>query len=167
MLYLNKAAIDYAVAMCASTPRYKVVIAVGGRWGGYYVFSYIMNSVKRSPRMVVSGSTLESIEWQNGSTIRIVPCSNNSRNLRAHLVIVDNNVDEDIVNTVFRRIEILEQIDRIQRPEVFDMNTLANTHDETLWAVVIPSGDEEESETGCETEAIASKSELMEFLGIS
>ena len=51
---------------------------------------------------------------------------------------------------------------------MFDTNALENTHyDETLWTVVIPSDDEEETETDLETEAIASESELMELLGIS
>lgn len=161
MLYLSDAAVDYAVAMCASNPRYKVIIVVSGVRKRHNVFNHIVGSVERSPGMVISGGILKLIEWQNGSTIRIVPCSNNSRGMRAHLVIVDNDADEDVVNTVFRRIEILEQIDRRQRHEVFDMNTLANTHDETLWAVAIPSDDEEE------TEAIVSEDELMKILGVS
>lgn len=161
MLYLSDAAIDYAVAMCTSNPRYKVIIAVSGVRKGHNVFNHIVGSVERSPGIVVSGGILKLIEWQNGSTIRIVPCSNSSRGMRAHLVIVDNDADEDVVNTVFRRIEILEQIDRRQRHEVFDMNTLENAHDETLWAVVIPADDEEE------TEAIVSEDELMKILGVS
>ena len=161
MLYLSDAAIDYAVAMCTSNPRYKVIIAVSGVRKRHNVFNHIVGSVERSPGIVVSGGILKLIEWQNGSTIRIVPCSNSSRGMRAHLVIVDNDADEDVVNTVFRRIEILEQIDRRQRHEVFDMNTLENAHDETLWAVVIPADDEEE------TEAIVSEDELMKILGVS
>ena len=77
------------------------------------------------------------------------------------MVIVDNNADEEVVDAVFRNMETLERIERRQRHEVFDMNTLANTHDETLWAVVIPSDDEEE------TEAIVSEDELMKILGVS
>lgn len=161
MLYLSDAAIDYAVAMCTSNPRYKVIIAVSGVRKRHNVFNHIVGSVERSPGIVVSGGILKLIEWQNGSTIRIVPCSNSSRGMRAHLVIVDNDADEDVVNTVFRRIEILEQIDRRQRHEVFDMNILENAHDETLWAVVIPADDEEE------TEAIVSEDELMKILGVS
>ena len=161
MLYLSDAAIDYAVAMCTSNPRYKVIIAVSGVRKRHNVFNHIVGSVERSPGIVVSGGILKLIEWQNGSTIRIVPCSNSSRGMRAHLVIVDNDADEDVVNTVFRRIEILEQIDKRQRHEVFDMNTLENAHDETLWAVVIPADDEEE------TEAIVSEDELMKILGVS
>ena len=161
MLYLSDAAIDYAVAMCTSNPRYKVIIAVSGVRKRHNVFNHIVGSVERSPGIVVSGGILKLIEWQNGSTIRIVPCSNSSRGMRAHLVIVDNDADEDVVNTVFRRIEILEQIDRRQRHEVFGMNTLENAHDETLWAVVIPADDEEE------TEAIVSEDELMKILGVS
>ena len=161
MLYLSDAAIDYAIAMCTSNPRYKVIIAVDGMEKRHNVFNHIVGSVERSPGMVISGGIRKLIGWQNGSTIRVVPCSDRSRGMRAHLVIADDNADEEIVDAVFRNMETLERIERRQRHEVFDMNTLANTHDETLWAVVIPSDDEEE------TEAIVSEDELMKILGVS
>ena len=108
MLYLSDAAIDYAVAMCTSNSGYKVIIAVNGVRTRHNVYNHIVSTVERNPGMVISGGIRRSIEWQNGSVLRVVPCSNNSRGFRAHLVIVDDNADEEVVDTVFRNMETLE-----------------------------------------------------------
>ena len=84
-------------------------------------------------------------------------------------MIADDEVSDELINSVFRPMEILEQFERRQRQyryEEFDINRLWEGHANTRWAITIPSTDEEEAEAEDETESIVSEDELMKVLGL-
>jgi len=168
MLYLSEEAINYAMAICARKSRYTVVIATSTEEKRLSILQYIAGSREWSPDRI-GGGISKFAEWQNGSVVRITPLSENVRGTRAHLVIVDEEADDEIINAVFRPMEILEQVERRQRQyqyEEFDINRLWEAHANTRWTITIPSTDEEEAEAEDETEPIVSEDELMKVLGL-
>lgn len=160
MLYLSKAAVDYAMAICASKPRYRVVIATATERDRDNIIQYIEGSHEWSPDRIFKGSN-KCAEWTNGSKINITYAHTSSRGMRAHLVIADENINDEIINAVFRRIEILEQADRMRRNHFDDVYE----HRNDVWTIItIPDNTTEAEE---ETDIIISEDELMKVLGIS
>lgn len=169
MLYLSEAAIDYAITMCATRPMYRVVIATATEQKGQDVLQYIAGSRERSPYRIRRGID-KFAEWQNGSVISTINANYCARGRRAHLVIIDDNISDEVVDTVFRRMEILESVDRNRRrfEEEYDLNRLRTEQGEILWSVVIPEYEEENnSEQESESNIIISENELMKVLGVS
>lgn len=167
MLYLSEEAINYAMAICARKSRYRVVIAATTEGKRDNILRYIAGSHERSPDRIGRGIS-KFAEWQNGSVIKIVPVNERIRGIRAHLVIVDEDIDYETINIVFNGMETLEQAERRQqRYEEFDINRLQTTNTETIWTITIPSNDEEEPEVEDEAELIVSEDELMKVLGVT
>lgn len=140
MLYLSKAAVDYAMANRDN------------------IIQYIEGSHEWSPDRIFKGSN-KCAEWINGSKINITYAHTSSRGMRAHLVIADENINDEIINAVFRRIEILEQADRMRRNH-FDITE----HRDDVWTITLPD-DTTEKET--EADIIILEDELMKVLGVS
>lgn len=168
MLYLSEESINYAMAICARKSRYRVVVAVTTEEKRDNILRYIAGSREWSPDRISSGVS-KFAEWQNGSVIRIVPVSESARGIRAHLVIADEDADDETIDIVFNRMEILERAERRQRRyKEFDINRLWETHYNARWTITIPSEDENEDEPDIEkeTESIVSEDELMKVLGL-
>lgn len=171
MLYLSEEAMDYAMAMCKRNRGYRVVIVTSSEQRKEFILHYIGGSRDWNPqRRMIHYYHPQYAELDNGSVIDIVSASENARGRRAHLVIVDDEVSDELINSVFRPIEILEQVERRQRRyeyEEFDINRLWAAHANTRWTITIPSDDEEEPETEDENESIVSEDELMKVLGVA
>lgn len=110
MLLLSKAAVDYAVEECRIRDEYSVVIVILSRT----VLEDTLNNLKhtrdkyddvRIDKRMNGGI----VYFNNGSRIRIIPASNNTRGLIAHLLIIDEDIDYELVRSVFYPIERLEQ----------------------------------------------------------
>lgn len=110
MLLLSKAAIDYAVEECRRRDEYSVVIVILSRT----VLEDTLNNLKRT-RDKYDDVRIDKrmnggiVYFNNGSRIRIIPASNNARGLIAHLLIIDEDIDYELVRSVFYPIERLEQ----------------------------------------------------------
>lgn len=111
MIHLNDEAIRYGVSMCESRPRYKVYIATTARRRNEVFISLYSAIEGKDCAIRKSNLHMEAI-FPNGSYIRTIPATDNSRGYRAHLLIVDDDADQEIIDYVLRPHEILEDIDR-------------------------------------------------------
>lgn len=170
MLFLSEEAINYAMAICARKSRYRVIIAATTEEKRNNILRYVAGSREWSPDRIGGGAS-KFIEWQNGSVMKIVPVSENARGIRAHLVIVDEDADDETIDVVFRRMENLELAERRQRRyEEFDINRLwEGTHANAMWTITIPDDEETEDKfkEEYEPEVIVSEDELMKILGVA
>lgn len=116
MIYLSNAALKYAVDVCLELPTYKVIVCPELRAKWDYILDQMVDYIPSKDinicRILKNKSGDYYISFTNGSIIRIVPASDSSRGYRANLVVVDNKVDEDIINTVLRPIEIKQLIEK-------------------------------------------------------
>lgn len=118
MLYLSDEAIEYAVNKCRRTDGYKVVVAVSNGRTQQYLENILRNLLEGGNNFNVSrnGTHLQ-VEFANGSYIHVLPATEQSRGYRAHLLVVDENIDDNIIDEALRRLEILEWHDRRRRKE--------------------------------------------------
>lgn len=116
MIYLSNAALRYAVNICLELPNYHVVICPEFRneWVDIIdqLIDYIPSLGINVHRILKSKSGDCCIEFTTGSIIRFVPAHDSSRRYRTNLVIVDSKIDEDIINTVLRPMEIKQLIEK-------------------------------------------------------
>lgn len=116
MIYLSNAALRYAVNICLELPNYHVVICPKFRseWGDLIdqIIDYIpslainINCAKKTK----SGNCF--IEFSNRSVILFCPAQENSKGMRANLVIASSKLDKDFINTVLLPMEIKQFIEK-------------------------------------------------------
>lgn len=121
MIYLNDEAILYAISMCRRRRGYKVGIVTASMRDIPYIRDMIMSCL-REYRMESSPYFYESrmnpdidIRFENGSQIRLIPHSGQARGHKAHLLVVDENVDYERLQEIYRPIECLEDIEARRR----------------------------------------------------
>lgn len=110
MIYLSNVALRYAVNICLELPNYHVIICPEFRseWRDLidqtidYIPSLAMD-INRAKK-TKSGNCF--IEFNNGSVILFCPAHENSRGIRANLVIASSKLDEDFINAVLLPMEI-------------------------------------------------------------
>lgn len=121
MLWMSEEAIEYAVAKCRNEKGYKIIIALANRGMMRSVDYKVRSLIKDTDKVKFrrgGGDFL--VEFENGSFIRAVYASDNARGHRAHLVVADDAINDDILNCVFKPMEILKHIER-QRRRDYDM----------------------------------------------
>ena len=124
MIHLNDDAIKYAISMCRSRSNYKVGI-VSRPISMKYIRNVLTNNIDEGECHIRrNGGNFIQVAFVNGSYIQTIPASDNARGHRAHLLLIDNTIDRNIVDNVFRHIEILEDVDEINRYN----NENANAH---------------------------------------
>lgn len=116
MIYLSNAALRYAVNICLELPNYHVIICPKSRneWEDIIdqLVDYIPSLGINVNKISKSKSGDCCIKFTTGSIIRFVLASDSSRGYKTNLVIVDSEVDEDIINTVLRPMEIKQLIEK-------------------------------------------------------
>jgi hypothetical protein len=106
MIYLNEDAIKYAISICKSKQNYKVGIVINTIKIDY-VKSILLDLLKDEDCHIRrNGGNFIQVQFNNGSLIRSIPASNNARGFRVHLLIIDDDVDRNIVNVVFKPLQI-------------------------------------------------------------
>lgn len=63
------------------------------------------------------------IEFHNGSYIKVIPASDNARGNRLHLLIADEDINDEVLDCVFRRCETLESMERQRRRYTENLRT--------------------------------------------
>ena len=118
MIYLNDEAILYAISMCRRRRGYKVGIVTGSMRNIPHISDMIMYCLRECLRdsntYVVTGSRISpnlDVSFENGSRIFIIPHSGAARGQRAHLLVVDENIDYERYQQTYRHIECLEEIE--------------------------------------------------------
>ncbi len=111
MIHLNDEAIRYGVSMCESRPRYKVYIATTAQRRNE-VFRLLYSAIDGKDCVIRKSNLHMEAIFSNGSYIRTIPATANARGYRAHLMIIDDYADQEIIDRVLRPHEILEDVDR-------------------------------------------------------
>lgn len=116
MLWLSNEAIEYAVAKCRREPGYKVAIALNSRAKHTQIEMCLRDCLEDTDEFRIRKSACDmTIEFHNGSYIRTIPASDNARGYRMHLLIADEDINDEVINCVLRPCEILESIERQKR----------------------------------------------------
>lgn len=100
MIYLSESAVKYAVNICEELPGYKVGIALSSK-NGYDIMQVIMDAITDDEATIYFiNNNSHRIEFSNGSTIQFISLPDGIRGYVPHLVIVENNIDREFVNSV-------------------------------------------------------------------
>lgn len=111
MFWLSDKAIEYAVFKCQNNPGYKVGIALNSRSKYNDVELCMRKCLKDTDDYIFrKGANDKRIEFHNGSYIRIIPATDNSRGYKFHLLITDKEINDEIINCVLRPCEILNYV---------------------------------------------------------
>lgn len=168
MLWLSDEAIEYAVAKCRREPGYKVGIALGTRARKNQVEMCLRECLRDTDEFRVRRSVCNmTVEFHNGSYIRVIPASDNERGYRMHLLIADENISDEVINCVLEPYETLEKLERQQRrynkarfrPD-FSREYLSRPYDPSVWEMELMNIGEDKDF------ADVSESEFMKILNI-
>lgn len=159
MLWLSDEAIEieYAVSKCRSERGYKVGIALNSRAKYKEVELCIRRCLRDTDDFKLRRSTNNmEIEFHNGSYIKVIPASDNSRGYRYHLLILDEYISDEVLNCVLRHCEIPESIERQRyrryNSDVFEKEYICN------WVMSADNADNDKDY------ADVSEDEFMEIL---
>jgi len=124
MLWLSDEAIEYAVAKCRREPGYKVGIALNSRAKHNEVEMCLRGCLRDTDECRIRRSVCNMmIEFHNGSYIKVIPASDNARGNRLHLLIADEDINDEVLDCVFRRCETLESMERQRRRYTENLRT--------------------------------------------
>lgn len=109
MIYLSEAALQYAVAKCREESAYKIGIIPYQRSDRLEISCSLGKYLNPIPDYKVEKYAGRiDIIFDNKSIIRVIPATDAPRGFRYHLLIADNRVPENILNTIFKPTETLE-----------------------------------------------------------
>lgn len=104
MIYLTNSAVQYAVNICSELEGYKVVIACD-RANATKLFETLLSITNGNDIYKVHD---DGLSFKNGSTIRFVPISESARGYKAHLLIVDAEIEDELLHQVLLPMEVLD-----------------------------------------------------------
>ena len=126
MIYLSESAIQYAFMLCLEKERYIINIAMVTKekveiW--FSKFNKLIESNAGAVRKSISiRSGYGSIEFTNGSSISMFRVNESlGRGKRCHLLIVDEQIEKDIINTVLKPYETLSYRETIFYKKIRDI----------------------------------------------
>lgn len=111
MLYYSDAALRYAVDRCLEEDGYRIGIATKEKKEA--LEKLLLR--KEDFFKVINYNNQFEILFKNGSLIRYIPLSSSSRGDALNLLIVDEDVDNDLLETILIRLEKVEWVKRRQR----------------------------------------------------
>lgn len=100
MLFLSKPALKYAISMCISETRYAVIVAPADVDARLHAIDYIRTNIRNQNCDVVMSATGFGVWFENGSYIKVIRPSPETRGLTACLVIADENLNRETMNHV-------------------------------------------------------------------
>ena len=111
MLYYSDAALRYAVDRCLEEDGYIIGIATKEKKEA------LEKLLLRKEDFLKVRYYYDQFEilFKNGSLIRYIPLSSSSRGYALNLLIVDEDVDNDLLETILIRLEKVEWVKRRQR----------------------------------------------------
>lgn len=105
MIDLTRSALVYAANICEELPRYRIAIAVPSMDAVNNIVNIVSMNIEDDKADFHISKTHSSILFSNGSCIDIFVGNENSRGKRAHLLIVDEAIDKELVSCVLRPME--------------------------------------------------------------
>lgn len=98
MIYLSLSALKYAANICEELPKYKVGIAIPHSIYSEQLINIISTHIKDTGVKIVKSIYNAKIEFSNGSSIRFIDASDNSRGITLNLLIVDYSINRTIID---------------------------------------------------------------------
>lgn len=105
MLYLSLSALKYATNICEEFPEYKIGIALLDISDSKSIIDILNANIKDAGVKIVISKYNSIIEFSNGSSIKFIAASDNSRGFALNLLIVEYGIDREIINCVLRPYE--------------------------------------------------------------
>lgn len=114
MLYYSYPAVKYALEYCLERRNYKVGIVPPDIDAVAEDLLALLDYKELDKRLssIRRGRNIFTINFINGSMIECIRATENARGRAYHLIIVDENIDDDFLNRVLRPMEKLENIER-------------------------------------------------------
>ena len=113
MQKLNDITMISAVSDCIEQDGFRVGIYTGTYAGRNAILSNITNGMNETERAAVlrtiNSTSTAVIEFKNGSIIRVLGASENTRGHAFYKVLYEGDIDKDILNNVVRHTEKLKR----------------------------------------------------------
>ena len=164
MLWLSDEAIEYAVAKCRREQGYRIAIAVPNRNRVQEIDYALRSHLRDTDEFRARRGGGLAIEFHNGSYIKVLTASDNARGHRVHLLIADEDIDDEIISCVLRPYETLEHLERQRRrnTDLFRAEYLSRPMEPTgLWEREFFNTDDDKDF------ADVSEEEFMNILNVS
>lgn len=100
MIYLSLSALKYAANICEELPKYKVGIAIPHSIYSERLINIISTHIEDTGVKIVKSVYNAKIEFSNGSSIRFIDASDNSRGITLNLLIVDYSINRAIIDNM-------------------------------------------------------------------
>lgn len=105
MIYLSLSALKYAANICEEFPKYKIGIALQDISDSKSIIDILKVNIKDVGVKISMSKYNPRIEFSNGSSIKIISASDNSRGSALNLLIVEYGIYRKIINCVLRPCE--------------------------------------------------------------
>lgn len=105
MLYLSLSALKYAANICEELSRYKIGIALLDISDSKSIIDILKENIKDTGVKIVISKYNSIIKFSNGSSIKFIAASDNSRGSAFHLLIVEDGIDRKTIDCVLRPYE--------------------------------------------------------------
>lgn len=105
MIYLSLSALKYAANICEELPKYKIGIALQDISDSKSIIDILKVNIKDAGVKISISKYNPRIEFSNGSSIKFISASDNSRDSALNLLIVEYGIDREIINCVLRPCE--------------------------------------------------------------
>lgn len=114
MILLSNVALDYAYEVCIERSVFFVVVACNEEAERCRAWDYLQNKLSddintgADERMCILHHGGQSLFFANGSFIKIINVDESARWNRAHLVLIDKNIPENVISETLGHIELGE-----------------------------------------------------------
>lgn len=105
MIYLFLSALKYAANICEELPKYKIGIALRDISDSKSIIDILKINIKDIGVKIIISKCNPRIEFSNGSSIKFISASDNSRSFALNLLIVEYGIDREIIDCVLRPCE--------------------------------------------------------------
>lgn len=124
MIWLSDEAIEYAVAKCRRERGYRIAIAVPSMDRIRNIECILRSILRPTDEFRTRRKGGLTIDFNNGSRIKVLTANDNARGYRVHLLIADEDINDEIIDCVLRPCEILEYYERQQRQKAEEYWTI-------------------------------------------
>lgn len=100
MIYLSLSALKYASNICEELPEYKIGIALLHMSDSKSIIDILEANIKDIGAKIIINKYSPRIEFSNGSSIRFIYASDNSRGFALNLLIIEYGINREIIDSV-------------------------------------------------------------------
>lgn len=102
---MSLSALKYATNICEELPKYKIGVALLDMSDSKSIIDILKENIKDTGVKIVISKYNSIIKFSNGSSIKFISASDNSRGSAFHLLIVENGIDRKTIDCVLRPCE--------------------------------------------------------------